>query len=277
MALPEPFSDIEHLQLTIRRYLNKQIREDFRDLYGENDSWQPEVGTTRGSMLQALLHQDSDPITVTATRMMLYYFTYGKAQALQAPIYGMPATHFQESIKFHPQVRLLFIEDQSLVEDGYEPVKADISFRLMNETENTITPAKAKTLANKINSLFATGKGFTWKKGREKWIYTDQSKGYQLRVLGWNEIEAKKIIEQVLDVQGHTPNWEEYLSKSTRERRFSTIPGTHQIYGKQRRKPRDRPVAFVRFRLAELKVWGMPHAITLVDKTGTRRNPLVAA
>lgn len=275
MAIPPEFNEVELLQSVIRRYENRKIREDFRDLGG--DDWEPEVGTTRGSMRHALTHKDTDSMLITLSRLFLYYFTYGKAQALQAPVYGIPATQFQESIKFYPQIRLLFIEDISLVEDGYEAVKAEITFRLMNETEKTITPANAKTLANKISSLFATGKGFTWKKGHEKWIYTDQSKGYQLRVLGWNETEAKKIIEQVLDVQGHTPDWEQFLSKSTRERRFSTIPGTHQVYGKQRRKPRDRPVAFVRFRLAELKVWGMPHAITLVDTTGTRRNPLISA
>ena len=275
MPVPPEFNEVEHLQATIRRYVNRQIREDFQDLGGDN--WEPETGTTRGAMRHALTHKDTDPLPVTLSRMFLYYFTYGKAQALQAPIYGIPATQFQESIKFHPQVRLLFIEDYSLVEDGYEPVKAEITFRLMDETEKTITPGKAQTLANKIKSLFATGKGFTWKKGHEKWLYYDQSKGYQLSLLAWNETEAKKIIEQVLDVQGHTPDWQQYLSKSTRERPFSTVPGTHQVYGKNRRKPRDRPVAFVRFRLAEMKVWGMPHAVTLVDKTGTRRNPLVSA
>ncbi len=275
MAIPPEFNEVEHLQATIRRYVNRQIREDFQDLGGDN--WEPETGTTRGAMRHALTHKDTDPLPVTLSRMFLYYFTYGKAQALQAPIYGIPVTQFQESIKFHPQVKLLFYEDQSLVEDGYKPVKAEISFRLMNETEETITPAKAQILANKIRNLFATGQGFTWKKGREKWVYTDQSRGYQLRVLAWNETEAKKIIEQVLDVQSHTPDWEAYLSLTTKKRSFPTIPGTHRVYGEQRRKPRDRPVAFVRFRLAELKVWGLPHDVTLVDKTGTRRNPLIAA
>lgn len=275
MAIPPEFNEVEHLQSTIRRYLNRQIRADFQDL--GDDTWEPEVGTTRGAMRHALTHKDSDPLPVTLSRMFLYYFTYGKAQALQAPIYGIPATHFQESVKFHPQIRMLFIEDQTLVEDGYEPVKAEISFRLIDETESTITPAKAQVLATKIRSLFATGEGFTWKKGREKWVYSDQSKGYHLRLLAWNEAEAKKVIEQILDIQGHTPDWEAYLSTTLQKRTFSTIPGTHRVYGKQRRKPRDRPIAFVRFRYAELKVWGMTHAVTLVDKTGLRRNPLIAA
>lgn len=274
MAIPAEFNEVENIQSLIRRYVNRQVREDFQDIGG--DDWEPEVGTTRGAMRHALTHQDSDSLLLTQTRLFLYYFTYGKAQALQAPIYGIPANDFQESFRFKPQVRLFFYEDRSLVEDGYEPVKADVSFRVMNETENTITPAKAKVLANKIKGLFATGQGFTWKKGHETWAYYDDFKGYRLRLLAWNETEAKKVIEQVLDIQGHAPEWEKYLSSTLKKRHFSTIPGTEIIYGKQRRKPRDRPVAYVRFRYAELKVWGMANAITLVDKTQSRRNPLIA-
>ncbi len=275
MAVPPEFNEVEHLQATIRRYVNRQIREDFQDLGGDN--WEPETGTTRGAMRHALTHKDTDPLPVTLSRMFLYYFTYGKAQALQAPIYGMPSIAFQELFRFKPQIRLLFIEDQSLVEDGYEPVKAEVTFRIMDETESTMTPAKAQVLANRINSLFAAGQGFTWKKGHEKWLYFDNSKGYQLRILAWNETEAKKIIEQVLDIQGHTPDWEAFLSVSTKKRSFLAIPKMKFVYGKNRREPRDRPVAFVRFRLAELHLWGMFNTVTLVDKTGTRRNPLIAA
>lgn len=272
MTIPPEFNEVEHLQATIRRYVNRQVRDDFQDLGGDN--WTPETGTTRGAMRYALTHKDTDALPVTMSRLFLYYFTYGKAQALQTPVYGIPVDQFQQSFKFHPQVRLFFYEDQSLVEDTYEPVKADISFRLMNETEETITPANAETLARKINSLFATGQNFTWKKGHETWAYYDIPKGYRLRLLAWNEAEAKKVIEQILDIQGHTPDWE-ILSSTFKKRNFPTIPPTEYIYGKQRRLPRSRPIAFVRFRYAELKIWGVTHAITLVDKTGTRRNALI--
>lgn len=275
MALPEPFSDIEHLQLVIRRYLNKQIREDFRDLFGDSEVWEPEVGTTRGAMLRALLHEDSDPITVTAVRMMLYYFTYAKARSLQAPIYGIPTTTFHESIKFHPQIRLYFSEDLNLVESGYSPIEAEITWRLIGETSSTITPQEATKIANKIKTNFCTGTGFNWKKGREKWLYKDEAKGYDFRLLCWNESEAKKVISQVLDVSNHTPDWD-FLSVATKKKTFSTVPGNHTIYGKTRRKPRDRPIGYVRFRYAELKVWGMPNDICLVDRTGFRRSPLVS-
>lgn len=275
MAIPAEFSEVEHLQSLIRRYLNKQIRDEFQDLGG--DDWEPDVTTTRGSMRYGLTHKDDDPMQVTLARMFLYYFTYGKAAALQTPIYGMPVLTFHELFKFHPQVRLYFYEDHSLVEDGFKSVEAEITFRLMGEKNSTITPAKAQILANKIKALFTSNNGFVWKKGREKWSYYDDENGYRLQLLAWNEAEAKKVIEQILDIQGHTPNWEAHLTIAKKQRTFPTIPGTHFLFGKTRRKTRDRPVAFVRFRYAELKIHGLFNDVTLVDMTGQRRKALIKA
>jgi hypothetical protein len=279
MALPEPFSDIKHLQLVVRRYLNKQIREDFRDLHNENGGWDPEINTTRGQMLRALLHEDSDPIHVTSTRLMLYYFVYGKAQALQAPFFGTPIQDYQETFRYHPQIKLFFMEDTDDAEDPYKPLRSEITFRIMGETEETITEAKAKTLANKISANFANNNGFKWKRGKETWTYTDLSKGYRLKLFVWNEVEAKRVIEQILDIQGYTPDWDTYLRDATQRKHLKTsiIPKTKKIYGKNRKLPREKPVGSVRFRWAELHVWGIPKPITLVDRSGYRHNPLVTA
>jgi len=63
MAISEPFSDIEHLQLVVRR-IKIEISEKALEIL-HNDAagyeWEPQ-GTTRGAgMLRALLHEDSDP------------------------------------------------------------------------------------------------------------------------------------------------------------------------------------------------------------------------
>jgi hypothetical protein len=96
-----------------------------------------------------------------------------------------------------------------------------------------------------------------------------------LRLLAWNETEAKKVIEQVLDVRNHAPNWAQHLDGTTKKKTFATVPGTHMILGKTRRKPRERPIATVRFRYAELKLHGLPNDLQLIDMTGFRHNPLV--
>lgn len=171
MAIPTEFSEVEHLQSLIRRYLNKQIREDFQDLGG--DDWDSDVTTTRGAMRYGLTHKDDDPMQITLVRMFLYYFTYGKAQALQAPFFGLPIQDYQETFKYHPQVKLFFMEDSDEVEKPYLPIRSEITFRLMGETENTINEIKAKTISNRIKTNFCAGSGFRWKRGKETWLYID--------------------------------------------------------------------------------------------------------
>lgn len=276
MPLPDPFSEVEHLQSVIRRYLNKQIREDFRDVFGESDTWTPEVGTTRGSMLQALLHKDEDPIHVTNLRMMLYYFTYGKAKAMQPDIYGSTIVSFDRKFKYKPKITLYFNNK------GYNPnrknelVEGEISFRLMNESSTTITQTELEKYATKIKSLFASPTKFVWSKGKLMASYTDWEKGYKLQLLVTNVSEAKRIIEQVLDIQGHTPEWQK-LNKNENEdpnERYPTNPGTQTILGKSREKPKYRPVENVTFRYATCNIHGIGRGINLVDTTFTRSNAL---
>lgn len=56
---------------------------------------------------------------------------------------------------------------------------------------------------------------------------------------------------------------------------YPVKPNKELIYGKQKRPPRRRPVETVKFKYAEMHVWGIPSAITLVDITGNRPAPLV--
>lgn len=272
-SLPPEFNDVEHFQSVVRNYINREILQDFHDLGDE--TWQPHIGTSRASMRVALTHKDEDSLLLTHGRMMLYYMTFGKAAALQAPVYGTPITTFHESVAFYPQIRLYFSEDLDSVESGFDPITSETTFRLMHETGATFTPTKAKEIALKIKALFCASKGFTWKKGREKWVYKDESKGYDFRLLAWDEAEAKKLIEQVLDIQSHNPDWS-LLGVATKKKHYVTVPGNHTIYGKSRRQPRDRPIGYVRFRYAELKIWGM-NDVTLVDRTGFRHAPLIKA
>lgn len=275
MALPEPFNDVEHFQTVVRRYCNRQIREDFRDLFGDGDSWEPEIGTTRGSMLRALLHEDSDPIQLTIGRMMLYYFTYGKAKAMQPDIFGETIVGADRLRKYKPQIVLYFNNK------GYDPdkknelVEGRISFRLMNESSTTISKAELQRYATKIKSLFATPK-FVWHKGRELHSYTDWDKGYQLQLLVTSEIEAKRIVEQVLDIQGHTPNWTalNINTNASATEKYPANPGKQTILGEQVDKPNYRPVEDVYFRYATASIHGLGRGINLVDTTYTRGNAL---
>lgn len=54
--LPNNFSEWEHLQSVLIRAQNKFVREEFKDLGG--DDWIPDINTPRGSLRQACTHKD---------------------------------------------------------------------------------------------------------------------------------------------------------------------------------------------------------------------------
>lgn len=270
--LPQEFSEVEHLQNLIRRYINKEIREHFRDI--GDDNWEPDVSTTRGAMRHALTHKDDDPIQITLLRLFLYYFTYGQASALQMPVYGMPSQSFQEiSFEFKPQIQLYFDQNIIDVQEGNHRATGEISYRLMHETSESITKEELRKRAEKIKDLFVTNH-FAWHKGKIICRYTDKPNGYDLRVFVRNEAEGKRLIEQVLDIESKSPNWDN-LTVSEPKKDFPSIPPTKTILGKSYKMPRRRPTETIYFRYAACLIWGLSKPNVLVDTRGTRHNPLV--
>jgi hypothetical protein len=267
-----PISDEwEHLQNVLRQVHNRVVREEFSDIDPDDD-----ISTPRGSLKAACLLKDSDSALMTILRYWLFYVDLKKAQDLAPAIYGIPVTTFQEKFQFAPHIKLFFLEDSDDVEDGYRPVAGEISFKLVGETHETITPTKAQQLANKVRTAFASGSGFIWQKGRITASYLDKARGYDFRLLVINETEARKVIEQVLDIQNHSPDWENLTITESRAN-FPITPPSRHIYGRSRRLPRKRPRANVRFRVAELHIWGVANPIILVDRSGMYRNALETA
>jgi hypothetical protein len=172
-------------------------------------------------------------------------------------------------------VTLYFKEDAADVEDGYKPISAEVSFRLKSSDDN-ITPSEAQVLANKIRSEFATGNGYRWRKGRTLLSYKDVEKGYILKVYAASESEGKEVIRKVMSIQNDTID-EDLLKVNQLVNAPPIVPETHMVYGKIRRKPRKRPVGWVRFLFAEMHIWGLPNAVVLVDRSGQRRSALIAA
>jgi hypothetical protein len=144
----------------------------------------------------------------------------------------------------------------------------------MDETPTTITQTRVETLATRIKTLFAAPTKFVWHKGKLMVSYTDRERGYQLQLLVRDKAEGKRIIEQILDVQNHTPDWKFMNSDESEEplEKYPNNPGNQTILGKSYPKPQRRPVVDVKFRYATLAVHGLPKPINLVDCTYTRYN-----
>ncbi|NJL61818.1 MAG: hypothetical protein HC903_08290 [Methylacidiphilales bacterium] len=262
-------NDVELFQNFCRLQVNKEVRKFFIGTIAEND-----LSTPRGLAKNICLHKDVDSMDLTIGRLIAYYFVCGGFEG--TPIYGIPTTAFQEQRKFKPQIQLYFQEDHNDVDAGYSPITGEISFRLMNQESTTLSNSEVTTYANKVKTAFAQP-SFVWKKGKELYSYTDWDKGYQLQLLCRNETEAKRVVEQVLDIQSHSPNWERLRKNEAVDAASSypTVPGTQTILGKSRKKPRRRPIADVRFQYALLHVHGLSRAITLVDRSGIFANPVV--
>jgi hypothetical protein len=265
MPLPDNFSPAEHLQDVVMLIQNKIVRAEFNDV--GDDAWVHDITTSRGSLRVACTHEDADSVDMTLIRLWLFYGILRKCQDFHPAIFGTPSTSFQETTKYHPQIHLYFEEKYTEADPGYKPLRSQVSLRLMNETTDTLTKADATVIANKIKTLFGTSVPFHWKRGKELFSYIDQSKGYYFQLLCFSITEAKKVIEQVLDIRGHTPDWKLLNSKSNAEPAgsYPTIPVAKTIMGKSYKQPRRRPVGNVYFTYAVLHIHGKPNPVVLFD------------
>lgn len=274
MALPDNFSEAEHLQDLFRRYANRQVREFFADLGGED--WSPDISTTRGSLRHGSTHKDDDSLPMTLLRWEL--FNYVRRLKFDVPMIGIPVSSFDVERRYRPQIILNFIEDMQDVEPGYEVVTGRISFRLMDQTSDTLTPTVAQTYATRISSNFNVGGGLVWRKGRIMCSYTDWNKGYQLQILCRTEADGRNVVERVLDIQNDTIDTAKlaYNENQNEAAAYPVIPPNERIYGEIRRTARKRPLADVRFQYAVLHIHGLQNGIPLVDRTGLYPSALVS-
>lgn len=266
MPLPADFSEQEHLQSVIRKWMNREIRGHFRAT--DSDELDEDITTPENSLAWACQHKDTDSLLMTQLRWSL--FERVRLQRIQVPITGIPTGSFQPTRRFKPQIQLYFQEDLADVEPEFEPVTGELTFRLMQYDSDTITPAVAQAFATRVRSTFAGGGGYLWRKGRGMLSYTDKRKGYQLQILCRNEGAGRELVDRVLDVGQDTPDWDKasYSESLAEGTAYPVIPPRERIYGEIRRLPRRRPIATVRFQYALLHVWGLQHPIPLTDRTG---------
>lgn len=273
MPNPQPPSPAEHLQDTLRRFYNREVRDWFSDV----DVDDLDINIPRQSLALACRHQDADSALMTISRQLLFTDVRSRFAMVAQ---GVGETSFRPSVRRakHPKLTLYFIEDLNDVDSGYAPVDGQISIRLMDYTSSTITEAVARTHATRTKTAFASGGGFVWKKGKVMCTYSDWPKGYQLQLLCRNEAEGRRVVEQVLDIQNDSPEWSYFNIKENAEpaQAFPTIPSVERIYGDNRKQPRRRPIADVRFQSALLHIAGVANPQVLVDRSGIYPKPLVS-
>lgn len=267
MTLPENFNSWEHFQDVWRKVHNKNVRDYFSDLGG--DEWDPDISLSRGSARVAATMEDNDTSHQMLCRWLFFHGDCRNWEAFQTPIYGIPVEDFQGERFFRPQITLYFCENAADVEPNYQPVRGQISIRLVNKTNQTISKTDLNTIATKIKNIFATPR-YKWRKGKESYGYKEADKLYKFKVYARTENDAKDLIEKILDIQNHTPDWDKLrVNKAVNESSaYPTNPGTEIILGETRRKTRYRPIADVYFVSAFAHIYNIKKPLTLVDTTG---------
>ncbi|MBW4598732.1 MAG: hypothetical protein KME29_03860 [Calothrix sp. FI2-JRJ7] len=268
MTLPANFNKWRHFLSVVTQIQNRIVKEDFRDV-SDDEEWQPTIGTPRASLRTACTIQATDSQPMVILKLVLYYIILRKAQDLQIPYYGIPAGALQAQRKFRPQVTLYFLQSALTVGKNETPVTGEISWRIMNETSESLTKSEVERIANLVKLNFGGTTPFTWKKGKVLVSYTDWNQGLQLQLLCRTDEEGERVIREVLKVHGAS-----FISKKMNvvtnadpTDKYPTTPGNEVILGETIKQQRERPNEDVIFQYATLTLHGRPRPVHLYDRT----------
>jgi len=183
-----------------------------------------------------------------------------------------PEQEVIERVARRPQILMLFEQPaKELTENFPRPVVGRISCRIMTKETATITKQDLELYAGRIKTLFGGETPFIWERGKECYSYTDPIKGYRLQIHALNETAAKKVVEQVLDIQSHSPDWE-FMSKNAAvqggEDKYDDTPTNQTILGERYKKKRRRPRVTMVFWKAEIFIDGIAGNTLLCDRNG---------
>ncbi len=145
--------------------------------------------------------------------------------------------------------------------------KVEIGFRLMHDDPATITLQRLQYLGQRIHSKFDNWQHQT---GKKLVSYTDWDNGYQFQLQVPSLVEGRRITEQVLDIQSHSPK-NEYLQLNQvadEQERYPDIPEKIPIAGQLVRPPQQRSVAIVKFTQAIIKFPHIQDFHQLCDRSG---------
>lgn len=252
---------------------NAEVYRHFKDVVDDDVA----TSASRKTLRDSLLINNKDSRTTATFKIDYFYQQILKVQ-YKPTVVGITKTELDAAIspKYKPHVILYFYQDAAAVPKGFERVEARISFRLMDESNATLTKANLQTLATSIKTELASGQGWTFDKGKLITTYRDLERGYQLQLYTISKAEARQVTQKILSIRNH-PYEEKLLQTNTPDRDSENTPANTIILGETYKEPRWRPTATVRFAYAEVILHNLPEPICLVDRTRTKSNPLERA
>lgn len=173
----------------------------------------------------------------------------------------------------HPKVKLIFLENsfEFAKRIAKNPKstrgRAQMSFRLMNKTNGSMSLQDSERLATKIKNKFVKPL-FKFVKGKEYYKYYEPKIGDSLRCWVENQTEAKRLIEQTLNLAGVSfqPENARKISSLNPAKTYDDTPKTQMVLGKPTKLDKLRPLIEVEFQMAYLHMDGLRQPIYLLDR-----------
>lgn len=254
--------------LNLRSFLRKSYNREVNAWFADLDNEVPGNSTARQQAKRACLILPKESQNMASIKMEVFRYVVQRTH-LKPDIYGTPIGNMDAQRKYRPQIVLFFKQDLEESNLNKSPVQAQISYRLMNKTSETITTALLTSIAKKIKDEFGGTTEFIWRRGKDLATYTDKANGYQFTLLVRNKTDAKNIISKVLNTNSDIPKWEHlrYQEADVPNEAFPASRGRMTILNQVIEEPVRRPISNVRFQYAYCSLWGKGKPVTLYDKS----------
>lgn len=261
----------EQLQSFIRNYINKLIREDFKDLDNEILN----INIPRHAIKIICTHTDNDSIIHTVLRLLIYgFFVYFPSYQEG---YNIPYIWLHENYDFIPQVIFYFVDDPSTrtIANKNKPLEMEISIRLpFLDISQQSSGNNIEKIANKI---FLNFKNFKVTKGKIKYSYRDKTNKINISSFFPSKSEAVELFKNIILCLENVTYDNDNIVEHKPEKTF-TVPEKRYVFGRKYEIERRRS-GIVQFKKATLHIQGIK-PIKLVDTiknyvTGNKLNDLI--
>ncbi|MEH2400512.1 hypothetical protein [Nostoc sp.] len=243
---------------------NSEVVAHFGDVNGDSE---------RNAVKNLCLVQSNDSILIAQQRIRFFREEVQKTH-LKPTIIGQPKADFDADVKYHPQIFVRLWQDSTAVPVGKFPKSAQFSFRLLDETSETITKDKLNTYARKMYAAFFETQ-FTFNKGKYIGWYTVPEEGLHLQLYCIDETECERVAKAIVSKLEKV--WNEAAFKISKPHRSNLISSedTITILGRSKQRPQWRPNCTVRATECWACIWAEDEEIPLVSKVNGTYRPII--
>ena len=147
--------------------------------------------------------------------------------------------------------------------------QGEISFRLMNESDTSLSKSDLRQLAQKIVDVFGKPTPYKWSKGVITVSYNDRAQGLKGYYYSKSKADGIELIKKLLSITGQEINLKKCRVSECEDPSgaYPQSPPSVTVLGESRKLPVFRPIVVVNFVSANLFLASLSQPIRLVDRS----------